>query len=166
MVELKDCSAGKSTDTELTENAVEANIVHYLCEQFYKYSECKDSECFGVIAPYNVQVDAIQRKFSTKKFYQDIEVSTVDQYQGRDKRIIIMSFTNTQINKETKEFEILNDKRRLTVAITRAKEKLILVGSTKSLDRFKELSKMIISLKEKGLVVKLTKDDEISNFAK
>lgn len=162
---FQDCST-KSTDTELTENVLEANIVHYLCEQFYKYSECKDPDCFGVIAPYNIQVNAIQKKFSTKKFYQDIEVSTVDQYQGRDKRIIIMSFTNTQINKETKEFEILNDKRRLTVAITRAKEKLILIGSTRSLNRYKELSTMIASLKVKGLVVELTKNDEISNAIK
>ncbi len=154
------------SNTELTENVVEANIVFYLCEQLFKYSECKDSESFGVIAPYNVQVDAIQRKFSDKKFYSDIEVSTVDQYQGRDKRIIIMSFTNTQINRETKEFEILNDKRRLTVAITRAKEKLIMIGSTRSLNRYKELAKMIVHLKEKNLIIKLTKDDEISNFQK
>ena len=63
-----------------------------------------------------------------------------------------------------KEFEILNDKRRLTVAITRAKEKLILIGCAKTLMKYKELSLMLTHLKEKDLIVKLTSTNEIIDF--
>ena len=48
-------------------------------------------------------------------------------YIGRDKRLVTLTFTNSYITEEdTIEFQILNDKGRLTVATTQAKEKLIL----------------------------------------
>jgi superfamily I DNA and/or RNA helicase len=77
-------------------------LVSDLCELLYKHSKCKNPLDFGVIAPYNVQVNAIKSKFSKRKFFQDIEVSTFDQFQGRDKRVIIMSFTNTKTNEDVK----------------------------------------------------------------
>jgi len=146
-------------------NPIECNIVSDLCDLFYKHSECKKAENIGIIAPYNVQVNAIKEKFANKRFFEDIEVNTVDQFQGRDKNIIIMSFTNSKRNSEqAKEMEILNDKRRLTVAITRAKNKLILVGCIESLMRFKALSVLIDNLKEKGLIIKLSTSDEIVKY--
>ena len=54
---------------------------------------------------------------------------------------------------DQKEFEILNDKRRLTVAITRAKQKLIMIGSIKCLEKYKPLAKLIAILKEKDIIV-------------
>lgn len=59
-----------------------------------------------------------------------------------------------------KEFEILNDKRRLTVAITRAKEKLIMIGSTRSLQRYKPLARIISILKEKDYIINLESENE------
>jgi DNA replication ATP-dependent helicase Dna2 len=54
-----------------------------------------------------------------------------------------------------KEFEILNDKRRLTVAVTRAKKKLILIGCVENLVRYKPLCSLISFIKEKDLMVNL-----------
>jgi len=85
-------------ESKLVENMIECGIVSDLCGLFYKNSECRNADEFGIIAPYNVQVNAILKRFSSKDFYRNIEVSTVDQYQGRDKRMIIMSFTNTKMN--------------------------------------------------------------------
>lgn len=93
----------KSTNTEDTkklDNSIECDIVSNLCNIFSKHSECNNPESFGVIAPYNAQVNAIQSKFARQSFFQDIEVSTVDQFQGRDKRIVMMSFTNSKLNNE------------------------------------------------------------------
>jgi len=93
--------------------------------------------------------------------------------------MIIFSFTNSLIKSEEtkvrffkiphtnltkrlnfgcfkKEYEILNDKRRLTVAITRAKEKLILIGSTANLVRFKPIASVIRALKERDNILTLT----------
>ena len=79
------------------------------------------------------------------------------EFKGRDKRMIMFSFTNSLLKDEdTKEFEILNDKRRLTVAITRAKEKLVLIGSVSNLVRYKPVACLIAALKEKNNILTLT----------
>jgi DNA replication ATP-dependent helicase Dna2 len=83
----------------------------------------------GVIAPYRGQVDAL------RKILPGVEVNTVDQYQGRDKEIIVYSCTQSGA-REGKGAEILEDRRRLTVAITRAKHKLIMVGDVKRLGEY------------------------------
>jgi len=60
-----------------------------------------------------------------------LEVSTVDKYQGRDKEAIIVSFVRS--NNKGKVGRLLQDIRRVNVAITRAKSKMILVGSFSTL---------------------------------
>ena len=60
-----------------------------------------------------------------------LEISTVDRYQGRDKDAIILSFVRS--NPEGNTGRLLQDKRRLNVALTRAKAKLIMIGSFSTL---------------------------------
>ena len=60
-----------------------------------------------------------------------LEICTIDRYQGRDKPTIVLSFVRS--NPQHKVGRLLEDIRRLNVAITRAKCKLILVGSFKTL---------------------------------
>lgn len=91
---------------------------------------------------------------------ENVEVNTIDRYQGRDKSVIIISFA--QQFKETVKLEnmekteklenssgnssnssILNDIRRLNVAITRAKHKLILVGNKHVLKDYDPILKIM-----------------------
>lgn len=70
-----------------------------------------------------------------------VEVNTVDQYQGRDKKIIIYSCTLSrdvceENDIKVSDVEILEDRRRLTVAITRAKHKLIMIGDVNCLNKY------------------------------
>lgn len=60
-----------------------------------------------------------------------LEISTIDRYQGRDKPAILLSFVRS--NCEGSAGRLLQDERRLNVALTRAKAKLILVGSFSTL---------------------------------
>lgn len=96
-------------------------------------------ESIGVIAPYRSQVDLLKKSM---KSFSRVEVNTVDQYQGRDKEIVIysctqMPSTGSENNKSASaDIEILEDRKRLTVAITRAKHKLIMIGDVACLDRF------------------------------
>lgn len=69
---------------------------------------------FGVITPYNNQVDAINSQLG------DI-ASTVHKYQGREKKIIIFSTVDDQIT------EFVDDPNMLNVAVSRAKDKFWLV---------------------------------------
>lgn len=92
----------------------------------------------GVIAPYALQVGLLKQLIG--QVDPSIEVNTVDQYQGRDKEIIIYSCTRTGVPTakptDARKMEILEDKRRLTVAITRAKHKLIVIGDAVALEQY------------------------------
>lgn len=62
---------------------------------------------------------------------EGLELSTIDRYQGRDKPVIILSFVRS--NPFGRAGRLLQDMRRLNVALTRAKHKLIIVGSFSTL---------------------------------
>ena len=76
-------------------------------------------EQLGIICPYRGQVGEIRRQLSPA-----ITVDTVDRFQGSDREIIILSLTESEFH-GSKGFA---DDRRLNVAITRAKKKLIVIG--------------------------------------
>ena len=89
----------KSNDLK-TQNQIEIEIVYKLCKIFSQHSDCKSPNDIGIIAPYNNQVKELQKKFSLQQYFQNIEINTVDQFQGRDKRMIIYSFTNSLDKKD------------------------------------------------------------------
>ena len=64
---------------------------------------------------------------------QGLEISTIDRYQGRDKPVIILSCVRS--NKQARTGRLLQDMRRLNVAMTRAKCKFIIVGSFSTLKK-------------------------------
>ena len=74
----------------------------------------------GVITPYSAQVGRLRRGLPA-----GIEVASVNAFQGREKRAIVMSFVRSNARGE---LGFLSDPRRLTVALTRARELLVLVG--------------------------------------
>ena len=93
-----------------------------------------------------------------------VEVGTVDQYQGRDKEVIIYTCTRCNMGDtgqkgDPKAGHILLDTRRLNVAITRAKVKLIIIGDRKTLLRdYKPFQKMDTFFKPEE-IVKLSQKD-------
>ncbi|KAG7397108.1 Tripartite DNA replication factor [Phytophthora boehmeriae] len=94
----------------------------------------------AVISPFRSQVTLIQQQLTAiaacrraggTEWLHAIEVSTIDKYQGKDKDVILVSFV--RCNEEKHVGELLTDWRRINVALTRAKQKLILVGSLSTL---------------------------------
>jgi len=98
-------------------------------------------EDIGVITPYKDHEDYL------KQLIPDIEVKTVDGFQGREKEVIIISLVRS--NPE-QEIGFLEDLRRLNVAITRAKRKLIIVGDAKTLSQNEVYKKLIDYIRRKG----------------
>lgn len=111
-------------------------IVHYhlLVFLFYRFLRSGvKPEQIGVITPYEGQraylVQYMQYQGSLhSKLYQEIEIASVDAFQGREKDIIIMSCVRSN---EHQGIGFLNDPRRLNVALTRAKYGIIIVGKLK-----------------------------------
>jgi AAA domain len=83
----------------------------------------------GVISPYAAQARLLSRRLKQAEFY-DVEVSTVDGFQGREKNVILFSAVRNNLEGRV---GFLSDWRRLNVAMTRAKTALIVVGSAATL---------------------------------
>lgn len=118
----------------------EASNVEKIVTKFFKSGVVPGQ--IGVITPYEGQrsyiVNYMQFNGSLKKdLYKEIEVASVDAFQGREKDYIILSCVRSN---EHQGIGFLNDPRRLNVALTRAKYGVVILGNPKV------LSKVSISL--------------------
>ncbi|XP_065558238.1 DNA replication ATP-dependent helicase/nuclease DNA2-like [Artemia franciscana] len=132
-------------------NVGESQILYSLIDYLIKCGLSQKD--IGVIAPYQGQVKYV-RRFLASKQLSLIEVNTVDQYQGRDKEVILYSCCKTSPIDES-ESQILQDERRLNVAVTRAKHKLIIVGHGVCLRKYIPFSKLIDFLERKKSIFSL-----------
>ncbi|XP_044095580.1 DNA replication ATP-dependent helicase/nuclease DNA2 isoform X4 [Neovison vison] len=138
-------------------NITEAKLIVFLTSVFIK-AGCKPSD-IGIIAPYRQQLKIINDLLFHSSVRM-VEVNTVDKYQGRDKSIILVSFVRS--NKDGPLGELLKDWRRLNVAITRAKHKLILLGCVPSLNRYPPLGKLLHHLNSEKLIMDLPSEEHES----
>ena len=104
-----------------------------------------DRKDIGIITPYAAQVKLIKQLLIEKEL--KVEVNSVDGFQGREKEAIIISFVRSN---DEGEIGFLKDLRRLNVAITRPRRKLICVGNSKTLSSHETYRKFIEYIKEKG----------------
>uniref|UniRef100_A0AAQ4R859 DNA replication ATP-dependent helicase/nuclease DNA2 n=1 Tax=Gasterosteus aculeatus aculeatus TaxID=481459 RepID=A0AAQ4R859_GASAC len=129
-------------------NHTEAALIHNLLSMLIK-AGCRPSDV-GVIAPYRQQLKSISTLLQSSAF-TGVEVNTVDRYQGRDKSVIIFSFVRST-SEEGNLGELLKDWRRLNVAITRAKHKLLMVGSATTLRRYAPVEKLLNHLQQENMI--------------
>ncbi|GMH85877.1 hypothetical protein TrVE_jg3973 [Triparma verrucosa] len=126
---LEERSEGKDGIGEGTfKNSKEAETVAKIIATITNESKVAASD-IGVITPYNGQKSLLKRILSEQTSSAGVEVNTVDGFQGREKRIIIFSAVRSNRGKKV---GFLSDGRRMNVAITRAKEALIVVADTKT----------------------------------
>jgi ATP-dependent RNA/DNA helicase IGHMBP2 len=76
----------------------------------------------AVIAPYDAQVQLLRQRLAQ---HVELEVDTVDGFQGREKEAVVVSLTRSN---ESGDLGFLTDIRRMNVALTRARKKLVVVG--------------------------------------
>ncbi|XP_044065123.1 DNA replication ATP-dependent helicase/nuclease DNA2 [Siniperca chuatsi] len=149
-----DCSmvpALESVEQGGISNHTEAALIHKLLSLLIK-AGCKPGD-IGVIAPYRQQLKSISALLQSSAF-TGVEVNTVDRYQGRDKSLIIFSFVRSTAE-EGNLGELLKDWRRLNVAITRAKHKLLMVGSATTLRRYAPVEKLLNHLQQENMIIQL-----------
>ena len=90
----------------------------------------------GVISPYRAQVQYLRRQLKNKEFFKPyrhlISVNTVDGFQGQERDIILISLVRAN---DEGQIGFLRDLRRMNVAITRARMKLIILGDASTMTR-------------------------------
>lgn len=88
----------------------------------------------GIISPYRAQVQYLRQQIKKKEFFRPyrrlISVNTVDGFQGQERDVIIISLVRSNNNGN---IGFLSDLRRMNVAITRARMKLIIMGNAETL---------------------------------
>ncbi|EXB46303.1 DNA-binding protein SMUBP-2 [Morus notabilis] len=101
----------------------------------------------GIITPYNAQVVLLKMMKSNEDKLKDMEISTVDGFQGREKEAIIISMVRSNSKKEV---GFLSDRRRMNVAVTRARRQCCLVCDTETLSSDGFLKRLIEYFEEHG----------------
>ena len=90
----------------------------------------------GVISPYRAQVQYLRGLIKHEAFFKPyrrlISINTVDGFQGQERDIILVSLVRSN---DEGQIGFLRDLRRMNVAITRARMKLIILGDVRTLTR-------------------------------
>ncbi len=91
---------------------------------------------FGLISPYRAQVQYLRQLVKEDPFFKPyrslISINTVDGFQGQERDVIIISLVRAN---ENGEIGFLKDLRRMNVAMTRARMKLIILADASTLTR-------------------------------
>lgn len=105
----------------------------------------------GVMSVYRSQLKLLSHLLTPD--HPDIEIHTADRFQGRDKEIVIISLVRS--NPENYVGELLQDWRRVNVAFTRAKSKLIIFGSRSTIRETPPLDQFVKLVESRGWVYQL-----------
>ena len=99
---------------------------------------------FGLISPYKAQVQYLRNKIHSNSFFRPfrslITVNTVDGFQGQERDVIFISLVRAN---ESGQIGFLSDLRRMNVAITRARMKLVILGEAATLGKHPFYRKLI-----------------------
>ncbi|KAJ3108830.1 hypothetical protein HDU97_010102 [Phlyctochytrium planicorne] len=102
----------------------------------------------AIISPYAAQVRLLRSQL--KEQYPDLEIGTVDSFQGGEREAIILTLVRSN---DKNEIGFLQDNRRLNVAITRARRHLAVVASVSTMARNPFLKGLFAYMEENGEVV-------------
>ena len=101
----------------------------------------------GIISPYRAQVQYLRSLIKKREFFKPyrslVSVNTVDGFQGQERDVILISLVRSN---EEGQIGFLRDLRRMNVAITRARMKLIILGNVRTMTRHPFYKKLWDSL--------------------
>ena len=132
-----------SPESSSSANPDEANLLlNHLAHLLKDYAPAEEEESeplrIGVIAPYRAQINYLQDRVEHIPLLHELKqkrllsVGTVDSFQGQERDIIYISMTRSN---DKGEIGFLADIRRMNVAMTRAKKKLVIVGDSATLSQ-------------------------------
>ncbi|KAH6597528.1 hypothetical protein BASA50_004445 [Batrachochytrium salamandrivorans] len=143
--------ARESKTLHFIQNDIEAQLVQQIVSSFMACGVPEHD--IGVVSPYKAQLRTIRGYL---KSHPLVEILTVDRYQGRDKTCIIVSLVRS--NSMGHMGDLLQDWRRVNVALTRAKCKLVLVGSFSTLKQAALFGDIFRQLAENNWIFHLPKN--------
>ena len=115
-------------------NKAEAELTLLTLAEYYtkisKQRVLNESIDVGIISPYRAQVQYLKKLIKKYEFFKPyrrlISVNTVDGFQGQERDVILISLVRSN---DEGQIGFLKDLRRMNVAMTRARMKLIILGN-------------------------------------
>ncbi|KAL7194326.1 hypothetical protein ACSBR1_034690 [Camellia fascicularis] len=146
LIDIAGCDMEEKKDEEdstMNEGEAEVAITHAkrLVQSGVQASD------IGIISPYAAQVVLLKMMRSNEDKLKDMEISTVDGFQGREKEAIIISMVRSNSKKEV---GFLSDRRRMNVVVTRARRQCCLVCDTETVTGDGFLKRLIEYFEEHG----------------
>ena len=115
-------------------------LMHRIMEQ----EDNSDEVSIGIISPYKAQInllaDGVQKFEVLSGIKENITIDTIDAFQGRERDVIYISLVRSN---EVGEIGFLGELRRMNVAMTRARKKLVMIGDSATLGQNKFYSDLI-----------------------
>ncbi|MDJ1466226.1 AAA domain-containing protein [Xanthocytophaga flava] len=140
-IDTAGCGFDEKLDGTSTTNPEEASLlIKHLTQLVTELQSHYTLETFpsiAIISPYKQQVnvikDLLDHSPDLEPYMPRIAVNTVDSFQGQERDIVYISMTRSN---EKGEIGFLSDIRRMNVAMTRARKKLIVIGDSATLAQF------------------------------
>ncbi|XP_066999150.2 DNA-binding protein SMUBP-2 [Anabrus simplex] len=126
-------------------NEGEANIIYMLVKHLIEAGVSEN--LISVITPYSLQVACIKSKLIS---YPAVEVRTVDGFQGREKEAVLLSLVRSNARGD---LGFVSDRRRLNVAVSRARRFLGVVADSNTVGRDKTIASLLDHIELQGTVV-------------
>ena len=132
-------SSKEFSDRPMIYNDDECDIVADLVEKII--NENDQNTTVAVIAPYRAQISSLRKVCIASN---SVKIDTVDGFQGKESDIVIFSITRTKGS-----YRFLADERRINVALSRAKDKIFIVGNRE----YSEKDILLKSIMEKCRII-------------
>lgn len=138
----------ETPEETVNKSKINAKQAEFVSDFVYNLLEKKiNPDDIGVISPYLQQVNMMKRDI------KNVEIKSIDGFQGREKELIIISTVRCNKLQGKESVGFLSDWKRLNVAITRAKRGLIIVGDQNTLQNDNHWKAYLSWLNKNNLVV-------------
>lgn len=158
-------SSEKRTRTGSVTNAQEARLVIHALRDYIEMISPQKIESeridFGIITPYRGQARLIRRLLKMQHYFRKLKrhitVGTVDGFQGQERDVIVISLVR---NNSDGSIGFLRDLRRMNVAMTRARMKLIIIGNAQTLSHHRFYRELVEHFIAHGEFIKTRQNNE------
>jgi superfamily I DNA and/or RNA helicase len=147
-VDTAGCGFDEKTEQTSTYNPEEAAFLFrhltQLVSALDSHYKPENFPSIAIISPYKQQIDTLRQQFlsspALQAYTHKIAINTIDSFQGQERDIVYISMTRS--NPENR-IGFLSDIRRMNVAMTRARKKLVVIGDSATLSQFDFYSNFI-----------------------
>lgn len=140
-----------TSSTNPDEAAFTFKHINLFINELSKKYTVENFPSIAVISPYKQQINLLKTQFEhspdLQKYKENISVNTIDSFQGQERDIVYISLTRSN---DKGEIGFLSDIRRMNVAMTRARKKLVVIGDSATLGQYTFYADFIEYAEKKG----------------